>query len=120
MCRFWLEYFVTATESEQGISAFGWLLKDRGAGWEQPWEDPGEEGRRLWGRTCTKARSLEKLNLFKEQQRSHEVGPGRGEAEAGDDRHDSATQASTGCTQVLDFLPNAPEEPCALELRDDL
>lgn len=64
---------------------------------------------------------LEKLNLFKGQQRSHKDRPGWGEAEAGGDREEWATQVSTGCMQVLDCHPNAHEGQCVLELtRSDL
>lgn len=59
---------------------------------------------------------LEKLNLFKEQHRSHKDGPGWREAEAGGGRKDWATQASTGCMQVLDCLPNAHEGQSVLQL----
>lgn len=43
------EYFITATESKQGISTFGWLLEDGEGGGGQLLDDPEGEDRRLWG-----------------------------------------------------------------------
>lgn len=65
------------------------------------------------GRACTKpprlASSQEVMRMDQD-----------GEKLKLDGRRDWATRACTGHTQLLDFLPNAPEEHCVLELRDGL
>lgn len=73
------------------------------------------------GRICTKAPRQERLNLLKDPRRDHVAGPGHGElklvmaAKPGPYR-----LLSIGCTQGLESLPNATEDHCVLELRDNL
>lgn len=70
------EYFITATESKQGISTFGWLLEDGEGGGGSYWMTQR-------GRTGGYGESMYKAPKVSEQPRSHEDGPGWGEAEAG-------------------------------------
>lgn len=73
------------------------------------------------GRICTKAPRQERLNLLKDPQRTNVTGLGHGELKLGmAAKTGSYRLLSIGCTQGLDFLPNATEEHCVLELRGDL
>lgn len=114
--------FITAAEREQEISGFGWTLND---GWRKGVGTAmgRHRGRahQAVGRICTKAPRQERFNLLKDPQRTHVAGPGHGELKLGmAAKSGSYRLLSIESTQGLDFLPNATEEHCVLELRGDL